>query len=248
MLRSSLAVACAALVGLSATDAHAQRTNDRANDLLRRAINELQNAGQRDQRSQPAPRNAPTGRNSSGGLTVRGVEFPQGSISFADEVVSFRPGSSAPSAPHRGAENALGVPDWQGGVNCRDASSCTYVSLGSGGSLVLRFIDNVLTGSGNNDIDLWVFEVGPDVEDMAVDISSDGVVWHSVGSIGGATSGVDIDAFGFGPNAAFSYVRLTDDPMRGGRSGATVGADVDAVGAISTRTAANEGCTCPPAR
>lgn len=248
MLRSSITVACAALIGMSATNAHAQRTSDRVNDLLRRTVNQLGNASQRDQRSQPAPRNAPSNRNPSGSLTIRGVEFPQGAISFTDEVVSFAPGSPGPTEPHRGANNALGVPDWRGGSNCSRQADCTYVSLGRGGSLVVRFVDNVLTGSGNSDIDLWIFEVGPDVEDMSVDISADGVVWHAVGAIGGATSGVDIDAFGFGPASTFSYVRLTDDPLRGQQSGPTVGADIDAIGAISTRAASGTGCTCPPGR
>ena len=71
---------------------------------------------------------------------------------------------------------------------------------------------------------------------MSVDISSDGVTWRSVGGVGGSESGVDIDAVGFGPDSAFSYVRLTDDPNSVGGSGPTVGADIDAIGAISSRS------------
>lgn len=187
------------------------------------------------------------GRSASASAETFGdVLFPQGAISFADQVVSFKRGSPAPSAPHVRAENALGVPDYRSGSNCSSAASCRFVSLGSGGSLVVRFTDNVLTGSGNSDIDLWVFEIGPDVEDMSIDISPDGRTWHSVGAIGGGRSGVDIDAFGFGPTTSFAYVRLTDDPNKGERSGATAGADIDAVGAISTRPAA--GCNCARSR
>jgi hypothetical protein len=79
-----------------------------------------------------------------------------------------------------------------------------------------------------------VFEIGPDVEDTFVDISTDGLVWNSVGKVFGSTAGVDIDAFGFGVASKFSYVRLTDDTNEGDQNGATVGADIDAVGAIST--------------
>ena len=110
----------------------------------------------------------------------------------------------------------------------------SFVSLGDGGTLTLRFVDNLLTGSGDNKADLWIFEVGPDVEDMFVEISVDGQNWLSVGKVGGSTAGVDIDFFGHGVNSAFGYVRLRDDPALDGQSGATVGADIDSVGAIST--------------
>ena len=44
----------------------------------------------------------------------------------------------------------------------------------------------------------------------------------------------DIDFFGFTSADLFGYVRLTDDTNEGGQTGASVGADIDAVGAIST--------------
>ena len=93
----------------------------------------------------------------------------------------------------------------------------------------------MLTGSDSNALDLWVFEVGPDVEDTFVDISVDGTTWISVGKVFGSTAGIDIDAFGYGSASAFGYIRLTDDGALDGQSGATVGADIDAVGAISTQ-------------
>lgn len=49
------------------------------------------------------------------------------------------------------------------------------------------------------------------------------------GSVTGSTRGVDFEAFGFGGDNAFAYVRPNDGP--------TAGADIDAVGAISTRLA-----------
>lgn len=168
------------------------------------------------------------------GNTQGGTDFPAGAASFADAVVSYSP-AGPPSIPHQGAFNALGVPDYAGGSSCSSQADCSFVSLGSGGVLVLRFTDNRLTGSGNNDLDLWIFEVGPNVEDTFVDISMDGSIWHSVGSVGGSLSGIDIDAYGWGIGDEFAFVRLTDDPNEGGGgSGGTVGADIDAVGAIST--------------
>jgi hypothetical protein len=165
---------------------------------------------------------------------IGGVDFPQGPVSFADAVVSYSP-TAGPSVPHQGAFNALGVPNYNGVNNCASQAACSFVSLGQGGSIVLRFLDNLLTGSDTVAADLWIFEVGPDVEKTFVDVSTDGIVWVSVGFVGGATAGVDLDAFGFGLGSSFAYVRLTDDASVGGGGGATPGADIDAVGAISTR-------------
>jgi hypothetical protein len=167
-----------------------------------------------------------------------GTDFPQGAVSFADAVVNFSPVfASGPSDPHLNPQKALGVPDYDdptGALACADQASCTWVTLGDGGSLTLRFTDNLLTGSGDNALDLWVFEVGADIEDTFVEISADGSSWQSVGKIFGSTAGVDLDAYGFGVSSHFSYVRLTDDSNEGEQFGIFVGADIDAVGAIST--------------
>lgn len=169
-------------------------------------------------------------------VLINGIEFPQGAISFADEVVAYAPVmvGTGPTAPHREPSRSLGLPDYAGDNSCASGPECTFVSLGDGGTLTLRFVDNLLTGSGDNKADLWIFEVGPDVEDMFVEISTDGLNWLSVGKVGGSTAGVDLDFFGHGVNSAFAYVRLRDDPLLDGQSGSTVGADIDSVGAIST--------------
>jgi hypothetical protein len=164
-----------------------------------------------------------------------GVDFPEGAVSFADSIVSYSPGGGGLTAPHQGTFNALGTPNYAGSNSCASQASCSFVSLGDGGSIVARFLENVLTGSDSAALDLWIFEVGPDIEDMFVDISSDGITWLPVGAIGGATAGVDLDFFGYGSSSSFSYVRLTDDTTKDGQSGPTVGADIDAIGAISTR-------------
>lgn len=158
-----------------------------------------------------------------------GIEFPQGAISFADVVVSYEPlfggGPGPTSANFMDPDAALGIPDYSG---------TGAVSLGRGGRITLQFTNNKLTGSGDALADLHIFEIGPDVEDTFVEISMDNVTWHAIGKVFGATSSIDIDAFGFGLSDEFGYVRLRDDPAEGGIAGATVGADIDAVGAIST--------------
>ncbi len=171
-------------------------------------------------------------------VLIGGIEFPQGAASFADAATVDYTGALAPAAPYQGASNATGVPDYAGMNTCPSQDQCSFVSLGSGGTLIVRFLDNLLTGSDNDAPDLWIFEVGPDVETTFVWVSTDGADWHPVGSVGGATAGIDLDQFGFGRSSAFSWVRLQDDPSADGQSGPTVGADIDAVGAISTRLVA----------
>ena len=158
----------------------------------------------------------------------RGIEFPQGAASFASRVVAYNPAlvNDEPSESHRQAANALGPPD--------DTSDTRAVSLGSGGGITLQFLDNALTGSGNATPDLWIFEVGGDVEATFVEISKDGLRWFAVGKSPGGTGGIDIDAFGFRPQDRFYYVRLRDDPSQGDTTGPSVGADIDAVGVISS--------------
>jgi len=165
-----------------------------------------------------------------------GTDFPEGAVSFADAVASFDPviKSGQPFDRYMDPADALGVPDYTGDA-CATSAACETVSLGDGGSITLRFLDNVLTGSDSSAFDLWIFEAGPDVEDTFVEISTDGVAWTSVGKVFGSTAGIDIDAFGFGTSSAFSWVRLTDDTNEGDQSGGSVGADIDAVGAISTQ-------------
>ena len=178
---------------------------------------------------------------SAGATIIGGVDFPQGAVSFADAVVSYAPviNGGSPSAPHRVPVNALGVPNYANDNDCTGNATCAFVSLGQGGVLTLQFVDNLLTGSGSNAFDLWIFEVGPAVEDTFVEVSADGTTWFAVGKVTGGTRGVDLDAFGHGANSLFGYVRLTDDPNENIGGGITSGADIDAVGAISTIRVSN---------
>ncbi|MBK7591508.1 MAG: PEP-CTERM sorting domain-containing protein [Betaproteobacteria bacterium] len=75
---------------------------------------------------------------------------------------------------------------------------------------------------------------GGNIESTSVDISKDGGQWNAVGKISGGTRGIDLDFFGWSPTDLFSFVRLTDDRSQGATTGESVGADIDAVGAISS--------------
>ena len=136
--------------------------------------------------------------------------------------------SGQPTEPNRQPNTAIGKPDYPG------RGSNFSVTLGDGGSITLEFVDNRLTGSGDSKADLWVFEVGPDVEDTFVEMSKDGSTWSAVGKVFGSTASINIDGFGFSQADQFRFVRLTDDTNEGDQSGASVGADIDAVGAISS--------------
>jgi hypothetical protein len=163
-----------------------------------------------------------------------------GQTSFVDVVHSYDPvinGSGEPIVVLRDPQQAIGTPDLPS-PGCTASSSppmeCGFVTLGDGGSITLRFTNNVLTGSGDSKNDLWIFEIGADVEDTFVEIGTDGLTWNSVGKVLGSTRGVDLDAFGFDQDDSFTYVRLTDDPNEGNNTGYSVGADIDAVCALTS--------------
>ena len=166
-----------------------------------------------------------------------GAFFPHGAISFADVLVAFNPviQNGEPNQASLQPLAALGLPNHRSTDGpCVLNVPCSAVALGDGGSITLQFVDNRLTGSGDNKPDLYVFEVGTDVEATFVEISKDGVQWFAVGKVFGSTAGVDIDAFGWKTTDLFAFVRLRDDPLADGQVGFSVGADIDAVGAIST--------------
>jgi len=182
--------------------------------------------------------------------TYDGITFPDGDVSFADAVISYDNAYGGGTVPtdlnFLDPDAAIGPPDYP------DASApgTGSVSLGSGGLIQLLFSNNSLTNSGDADNDLHIFEIGPDVEDTFVAIRptadtlsllgafsgreiNDG--FFSIGKVFGATSSLDIDSVFGGLGAGqlrFDAVQLIDDIAEGASSGSTVGADIDAVGAI----------------
>lgn len=157
----------------------------------------------------------------------KGVDFPEGVVSFADEVIEYQPSSKVRS-PYNDPQQALGIP------NAGSVSKC--VSLGDEGILVLKFTDNSLTTSGDDSYDLWIFEGGSETELTSVEISINGIDWINVGSTESQISGIDIDAYigsGVILDEKYGYVRLTD-LLPHQSSNQYEGADIDSVGAISS--------------
>lgn len=152
------------------------------------------------------------------------VLFPQGDISFADEVITYQAGDPAPiKARHRDPANALSSPDY----NHRTGEG--YLSLGCGGVLVVKFNDNALTDIQGPD--LHIFEIGPAIEPTQLEISPDNRQWLMVGEISGGHADVDIAPY-TQQFDSFRYLRLTD--LKQHCSPGSPGSDIDAIGAIGS--------------
>jgi hypothetical protein len=174
------------------------------------------------------------------------VDFPAGAVSFADELVEFSPvlvfdpdrGTETPLPQYLDGTNTLGVPDYDlnQALACDltpSTDTCRFVSLGQGGSLTVRFVDNLITGSDSADPDIWIFQAGP-ADEAFVDISADGQSWIELGAFQSLGNGIDLDLFGFGRVDRFAFLRIRDNPATGQTQGDTLGPDIDAIGAIST--------------
>lgn len=169
-------------------------------------------------------------------------------IAYADAVIEYDPQHSGYSpqgdADARDPNAALGAPDYVD-------QNTQHATLGRGGLIAVRFVDNLLTNTGDEAPDLAVFEVDSDVEAATLAVRATAATrtvletagytptgeWFTVGAIAGGTVTVDLDATftGFDAGALqFDGVRLIDNPDNGATGGITPGADIDAVGAIST--------------
>lgn len=177
-----------------------------------------------------------------------GKSFPAGLASFADGVLSYQPAASGgpvPTVPFDNPGAASGAPDSLGVVGART------VSLGRGGALELAFLDNRLVNSGTPSADLAVFLAGPQPEAVQLALRAsnastreslggagfgiDPAGWIAAGGLAGARDRVDLDALfpGFAAGTLrFDAVRLVDVGSSGPQAGPSVGADVDALGAI----------------
>jgi|GEM_PF-2912584 len=174
-----------------------------------------------------------------------GVLFPEGLASFADDVLRYEPdfsGGNVPSLPNQITSRTIGPPD-------QVATGDGFVSLGSGGLIELLLQDNTLSNSGDLAPDLHIFEIGPDVEATDIEVrptaatvpllagfpDPNGDGFYPAGRVEGETSAIDLDtAFpGFGAGElVFDAIQLIDDPNQGNTGGDSVGADIDAIGAI----------------
>ena len=151
------------------------------------------------------------------------ILIPGGAKSCVTEVVDFIPGTPWTSDPRAmDPLKIIGAPDYD------YYNDENYVTLGKHGVIVLKFDVCIYDGPGK---DIYVFEIGPDVEATRVEVSEDGVNWIYVGDAEGSLSGVDMH--GKVPaDGKYMYVKLTD---RDGIGYSWPGADVDAVAAVNVK-------------
>ena len=150
------------------------------------------------------------------------VTIPGGAKSCAVKVIEFTHGT-----PWTSETNAMNPNEILGAPDRKPNSNGEALTLGAGGVIVLEFDIYIYDGPGN---DIYVFEVGPDVEATKVEVSSDLVNWIYVGDANGSISGVDMN--GKVPaDGRYKYVRITD--LKTAPSGTWPGADIDAVAGIN---------------
>ena len=165
-------------------------------------------------------------------------------LSFADVVLDYQSGCPAID---QNPEGAIGVADYWG----NNLDEPEFVFLGEGGFIKLGFTDNLISNSGDNQNDVYVFEVGPAVESTLISLRPfdaftetqlinngipdlDGDGYYFISGIGGATASLDIDAVlpGYPSGTlyfdAIELMDLDDIPCTAN----TPGADIDAVCAI----------------
>ena len=152
------------------------------------------------------------------------VKLPLGDLSFADKVIEYKIGNPAPIAANSNPEDAIGIP------NFNQLEVTGFVSLGSGGELVLAFTDNALVNIDGPD--LYIFEMGKYVEETYLYVSKDARKWVNVGKISGGNALVDIgDSTKIGE--IFTYIKLVDAKTTT-KDKQWPGADIDAVAAIGS--------------
>lgn len=158
---------------------------------------------------------------------------------YADHVTHYDPGYSNGNIPTVNKD----APAAEGPI---DGNS---VSLGQGGLIELRFVDNYVFNSGDSADDVFFQEVGPDDENVYVGLHPTGATLALIGTLGGDTNGdgyiefgsassaIDIDQLYPGFDAGelrFDAIQLIDVFSQGNLNGNTVGADIDAVWGLST--------------
>lgn len=148
----------------------------------------------------------------------RGNEVRVPKNAFAVKVISFDHGEKWTKDPdHITPENILGTPEGQN------------LCLGKKGHIVLEFAVDIVDNEG---IDIYVFEVGPDVEPTKVEVSVNGKDWIYVGDADGSLSGVDMN--GKVPEGGrYHYVRITDLGKYGNSQ--HPGADIVAVAGLNVK-------------
>ena len=147
---------------------------------------------------------------------------------FASYVVEFTHGDPWTTyEDNMDPQIALGLPD-----SSNDTYSTGDLCMGMNGVLILGFDSLIYDGPGD---DIYVFEVGPAVEETKVEVSNDLTTWYEIGIAEGRTAGLDM-AGKVPSGSSFCYVRITDTGNN--EPGRWSGADIDAVCGLNVKPAA----------
>lgn len=175
--------------------------------------------------------------------TYKGLQFPQGGISFADEVIYYQKDaysapfdlSSEQETPHHSLK-ALGIPNAKNKSFLFLEKPNNTVKLNPSGTLSVKFTDNLLSGNGNFQSDLWIFSSEPLKHPLTVAISQDGMVWYDLGYVDAQQGGIDLDHKGWGEKDFFSYVRLTYElpVVQQAPANTANSIEIDAIGAMTS--------------
>lgn len=149
---------------------------------------------------------------------------PDGEYSFATRVVEFIKGD-----PWTTREDAMNPDDVLGLPDREEGKEDNALTLGAGGILTVEFNIQITDGEGD---DIYIFEVGGQLEDTKVEVSSDLLVWHEIGIAKGSTAALDMNGK-IPENQSFRYLRLVD--MKEYPSGTWPGADIDAIAGLNVK-------------
>lgn len=154
----------------------------------------------------------------------RGNEVIVPPDAFATRVVDTYTGKKwTTQADCKDPDKILGPPYDENGK-----SSGCYV-LGNYGWIILEFSVDIVDNEG---MDIYVFEIGNEVEPTSVEVSVDGSEWIYVGDADGSLSGVDL-AGKVPEGARYHYVRITD--LGTDDNYTWPGADISAVAGLNVK-------------
>jgi len=153
-----------------------------------------------------------------------------GDLCFADSVLLYDPGAPGngtgeePDSVFQNAGYSLGPPDHQDSTN-------GFVSLGSGGTLILEFKDNVFFDQSGPDLYFWMPDTLP--EEAQIWISQDGIIFQQAGIVSSEAPFLDISGVAE-PGEFYTVIKIRDVFTQGGNDRPSSGSDIDAVAAIHT--------------
>jgi len=160
--------------------------------------------------------------------SVTQVTVPAGKFAFADSVILYDPGAPGretgdePDKKYQKPENALGLPDMQ--------SDSGFVSLGRGGTIILKFSDNCIIDKPGPD--LSIFMKAEKSESAKVWVSRKGRFYQFAGIVDSKNTLIDLE--GKVSDGIYQFVKIRDASENSPDTSGALGIDIDAVCALNS--------------